>query len=583
MESKILRDKFFDFFADKNHGSHKRVPSASLLPKDDPSVLLTTAGMQQFKPYFAGEPSPYGNRVVSIQKCFRTSDIDEVGDRTHLTFFEMMGNFGFEGQVSKEQAIYWAWDFLTGKKGVNISKARIAATYYGGGRRGAKEDLEAKKVLEKLNETHGIPFKPDSDNFWGPTGDQGPCGPTVEFYVDGTEIWNLVFNEFYFSSGQGLRPASGGLGIDTGMGLERLTAVSQGLDDIFQTDLFRELRENLEVFSGLKYQERPREFRVVLDHLRGAVFLLGDGIRPSNKEEGYVLRRLLRRIIVHLSLMRVTKDDFDKLFSVVIKKYKVFYPELAQNSREIFQFAGKEFDKFSCTLEKGLKEFNKRLTRKKEKEMSGEDAFYFFSTYGLPIDFLKEKIDVDEKGFEKAFAKHQQVSRAGVGSKFGGHGLSSGASLSSEERDMITRLHTATHLLHAGLKKFLGPEVTQAGSDITPERSRFDFTFPRKLTEEEKKKIEDWVNHQIQRNLVVSKQTMPYRKALELGAEAFFKTKYPSQVDVYTIGDPDSGEVISRELCAGPHVANTSQLGQFKIIKEESSSAGVRRIRFKII
>ncbi|MFA5967409.1 MAG: alanine--tRNA ligase [Patescibacteria group bacterium] len=582
MDYPTVRKNFIQFFVDKQH---QLVPSAALIPEHDASVLFTTAGMQQFKPYYTGVPSPYGEGVVSIQKCFRTADINEVGDESHLTFFEMLGNFAFNGSVSKREAINWGWEFLTSPDGMGIDKARLSATYYNGNRSGTFPDNEAKEVLESLrvDGLNQITAQPDTDNFWGPTGNEGPCGPTVEFYVDGVEIWNIVFNEFYYQEATGLRPPTSGLGIDTGMGLERLlVAVNPETSNVYETDAFTDIITKIQDHTPDIDIGADRSMRIIADHLRASVFLLADHVQPSNKEQGYLLRRILRRAILHLDRLEALAG-FREIIETIINYYGEFYPELVADKDNIVQFAELERDKFLKTITQGRKELVKLLSSA-DTTISGLAAFDLFATYGLPLDFIKEESlqagkDIDEVGFEQAFKEHQNVSRAGVEQKFGGHGLSSGAEVSETDKQIITRYHTATHLLHAALMKFLGNEVKQAGSDLNTERARFDFTFPRPLTSAEKQQIEDWVNQQITQDLVVKKEVKPLAEALAEGATAFFREKYPDPVNVYTIYNENSGEVISKELCGGPHVENTSAIGKFKIIKEQSSSAGVRRIR----
>ncbi|MDD5605976.1 MAG: alanine--tRNA ligase-related protein [Patescibacteria group bacterium] len=568
MKHTELRAKFKQFFESRGH---VWVASAPLLPKDDPSVLFTVAGMQQFKPYFVGvkdvQRDFHSDKTVSIQKCFRTADIDDVGDNTHLTFFEMLGHFAFGNAVSKKEAIDLAWEFLTDTQWMGIDPTRISATYYNGNRVGTSADTESQAALEGLSGLTQISAHPDSDNFWGPTGDEGPCGPNVEFYVDGVEVWNSVFNEFYCHPDQSLTPSPTGLGVDMGTGFERLLVAVNKMTHLFETDVLSPL---IGMLSALPEKSQ----RIIADHIRGTVFLMADHVRPSNKEEGYVLRRILRRLLIHLRNSGVALED---LIDKVIEIFGSVYPELLQEQDHIKQFAREEADKFSRTLDAGENELNKLLT--KTSRLDGETAFMLFSTYGLPIDFIKEKATVDEKGFDTAFAKHQAISRAGVEAKFGGHGLAAGATISEADTAKITRLHTATHLLHKALKTILGEDIHQAGSDINPERARFDFNFERKLTDAEIKSVEDWVNDKIRCGFQVTKDTLPYDEAIAKGAYAFFKEKYPDMVDVYTIYNGNSGEVISQELCGGPHVADSSQLGTFKIIKEQSSSAGIRRIK----
>lgn len=560
-----IRQKFTEFFIARGHSL---VPSSSLLPVNDPSVLLTTAGMQQFKPYFIGQKDPaqdFGSlNTISIQKCFRTGDIDDVGDDTHLTFFEMLGNFSFNG-YGKEQAIRYAWDFLTSAEGLGLDKTRLAATYYNGNRPGTAEDIVSKQVLEGLEGLDAITPQTDEDNFWGPTGEEGPCGPTVEFYIDGVEVWNVVFNEFYCSPDKTLAPLDAP-GIDTGMGFERLSAAIHSLPNVFETDLFAATRPLLVNLPS-------RSQKIVADHIRGVVFLLGDHVLPSNKEQGYILRRILRRLLIHIQSSGV---QLEELINATIDHFSGAYPDLETGREEILAAARAEADKFSRTLDAGTKELDK-LVSQETSNLDGAIAFKLFSTYGLPIDYIKEKIQVDEAGFDAAFREHQEMSRAGAEQKFGGHGLSAGAQVSDEDRQKITALHTSTHLLHEALQQVLGPEVFQSGSDITPERTRFDFNFSRKLEDTEKAAVEAWVNEKIKEGFQVKKETMPYEEAIASGAHAFFKEKYPAVVDVYTIYN-DNG-VISRELCGGPHVQSSAELGHFRITKEESSSAGIRRIK----
>lgn len=545
------------------------MPSSSLLPKDDPSVLLTTAGMQQFKPYFIGQKDPlqtFGSpNVISIQKCFRTADIDEVGDDSHLTFFEMLGHFSFGGYF-KQEALTYAWEFLTSPQWLGIDKTKIHATYYNGDRAGTIPDDEAKEILSGLDGLTNIIAMGAEDNFWGPTGNEGPCGPTVEFHVNGVEIWNEVFNQYYSNPDGSLSPLKIP-GVDMGGGLERILVAVNQLQNIFQTDLFTPIMERL---SHLPEHSQ----RIVADHIRGTVFLLADHVLPSNKEEGYILRRIFRRLLLHIRNSGVTLED---LIDLIIELFQASYPDLRTEQSFIKQIAREEADKFSRTIDVGERELNKILETG-ATSISGADAFKLFASYGLPIDFIKEKVPVDEAEFNAEFAKHQEISRAGVENKFGGHGLSAGASMTDEDKQKITRLHTATHLLHAALRKYLGETVHQAGSDINPERARFDFAFPRKLTPEELSQIEAWVNQQIEAGFTVTKQTLPYQEAIDQGALAFFKEKYPETVDVYTI-TTNSDDVVSQELCGGPHIQSSQELGHFKITKEESSSAGVRRIK----
>jgi len=580
MTSVDLRDKFLEFFEGKGH---KIVPSSSLLPTD-PSVLFTSAGMQQFKSYFLEKPSPHGNRVVSCQKCFRTSDIEEVGDNTHLTLLEMLGNFSF-GDYFKKESIEWALEFLTEECG--LKKENLWTTVFKGDKE-VPEDKESEGIWKKLGfpkeKIHGFSRE---DNFWGPTGEEGPCGPTTEIHYDLTEkscslgkkclpncecdrfveLWNLVFNEYYQGRDKKLTSLKQ-KGVDTGMGLERLTVVVQKKPSIFETDSFSPVIKEIEKNSEIKYNNNPRFFRIIADHIKGAVFLSAEGIIPSNVEQGYVLRRVLRRAIRYGKVLKMPENFLISLAQKVIEIYKDVYPEVKSNETDILTIIQNEEEKFEKTLERGLKQFEKLIS--KNKDISGEEAFDLYQSYGFPLELTeelaKEKgLKVDKKGFEKATKKHQKVSRAGVEKKFGGVG--------KEATLEAVKLHTATHLLHQALREILGEHVKQMGSDITPKRLRFDFSHSTKMTKEDIKKVEDLVNQKIKEDLEVKKEELPYEEAIKSGALAFFKEKYPERVTVYTI------EVFSKEICAGPHVKRTSELDRFKIIKEESSGAGVRRVR----
>ena len=575
MTSKELRKKFLAFFEKR---AHKIVPSSSLIPTD-PSVLFTTAGMQQFKEYFLGKSSPHGKRVASCQKCFRTSDIEEVGNIKHLTFLEMLGNFSF-GDYFKEGAIKFAMEFLVDNLG--IEKQKLWITIFKGIEQPQMipKDLESGEVWLMLGipKTRIFEFGME-ENFWGPTGEEGPCGPTTEIHYDLTgkpckkgsqcipncdcgrfvELWNLVFNEYYQNKKKELSSLKQ-KGVDTGMGLERLAMVCQGKPSVYETDLF------LPVIKEIPGQNEKAK-QIIADHIKGAVFLAGEGIFPSNVERGYVLRRILRRVIRYGKLLNLPKNFPIPLAQKVIEIYKDIYPEVKSKEADILTVIQNEEEKFEKTLEKGLKEFEKIAKR---GDISGIDAFHLFDTYGFPLeltqDLAKERnLKVDEKGFQKAFEKHREISRAGVEKKFGG--------LGKEATYQATKLHTATHLLHQALREVLGSHVKQMGSDITSQRLRFDFSHPQKMTEEEIKKVEDLVNQKIKEDLKVKKEEMKYEAALKSGALAFFKEKYPEKVTVYSIDN------FSKEICAGPHVNRTSELDYFKIIKEESSGSGIRRIR----
>lgn len=576
MRAKEIRKIFLKFF--ENQG-HKIVASSSLVPQNDPTVLLTTAGMQQFKPHFLGERDPlkdFGSkRTASCQKCFRTPDIDSVGDETHLTFFEMLGNFSL-GDYFKKGAIEFALDLLENHYG--FKKERFWITVFEGDE-DAPKDEEAIGLWVK----NGIPRERifefgKQDNFWGPPGKTGPCGPCSEIHYDLTqkpcgencwpncdcgrflEIWNLVFMQ-YFKDEKGQYQKLPAPSIDTGLGLERLALILQKKKNIFETDLFE---------SILKITHSERSFRIILDHLRGSTFLIADGVEPSNVERGYILRRILRRAIRHAKLLNLERNFYVPIIQKVINLYQDFYPELRDKEEEILTVVQREEEKFSATLEKGLREFEKIAQKSQQNQIRGREAFWLYETYGFPLELTEElarekELSVDKKGFEEEFLRHQEISRAGVESKFGGVG--------KEATLEATRLHTATHLLHSVLRAVLGEDVKQMGSDITPQRLRFDFTHPQKMSEEEIKKVEDLVNQKIKEDLEVKMEEMDYQEAIQSGALAFFKEKYPERVTVYSIGN------FSKEICAGPHVSRTSELGQFKIIKEESSGSGTRRIR----
>ena len=543
------------------------MPSSSLLP-DDPSVLLTTAGMQQFKPYFVGKADPekdFGSlNTVSIQKSFRTSDIDEVGDESHLTFFEMMGNFSFGGYFKKE-AILYAKEFIE-----SIALDIQYVTIFEGDDKTPKDE-ESEKIWKSLG-VLDIRMAAREDNFWGPTGSEGPCGPTTEIYINDMEIWNIVFNEYYCKSDGSLEKLETP-GVDTGMGLERLTMVAQGKKNIFETDLFSSITEILP--AGMD----TRVKRIVSDHARGVAFLLSDGVIPSNKEAGYILRRLMRRMLVYEHILGDSYDS-QALFDIVGKEYSGFYNEI--NPETVRDEFAKEKEKFQKSVARGLKELERT------GEIDAQSGFRLYESFGLPYEIIKElggekSSGLTREDFDREFEKHREASRAGREKKFGGHGLllDTGElkAANEEELKVVTRLHTATHLLQAALRKVLGDEVHQAGSDITAERLRFDFAFDRKLSEEEIKKVEDLINDVIERNLDMGCQEMSYEDAVKTGALYFEKEKYPGTVKVYSAVDPKSGEVFSRELCGGPHVAHTEELVSFKITKEESVGAGVRRIR----
>jgi len=551
MKSKELRKKYLSFFEEKKH---KIVPSSSLLPKD-PSVLFTTAGMQQFKPYYLGQESPYGKNTASCQKCFRSSDIEEVGDERHLTFFEMLGNFSFGGYFKKE-AIELAKEFLD-FLGITIEYVTVFE-----GDKNTPKDKESAEIWQKLGfseEKGNLKFYSKEENFWGPTGQEGPCGPTTEIYASGIEVWNIVFNQYYYKDKKLEKLETPG--IDTGMGLERLAKVAQNKETIFETDLFEPIIKEI---KSLSQKEDKKALRIIADHIKAATFILSENIEPSNVEQGYVLRRLIRRSVRYAKQLGIEDIFCHKIAKTVIELYKNIYPELRDNQDFIFEQFIKEEEKFQKTIERGLREFEKL------DEITGKKAFDLYQNYGFPLELTEELaeekgIKLNKEEFKMAFDHHQEVSRKGAELKFKG-GL-------ADHSEKTTKYHTATHLLLASLRKILGDHVFQKGSNITAERLRFDFSHKEKLTKEQIEKIENLVNQKIGEDLEVKSEEMPLDEAKKQGVMGVFGEKYGAKVKVYTIGD------FSKEICGGPHVKRTSELGHFKIIKEESSSSGVRRIR----
>ena len=607
-ESKVktgteIRNLFLEFFEKRGH----KVVRSSLLVPDDPSVLLTTAGMQQFKRYYTGELDAlkdFGSKnTASVQKCFRTSDIDEVGDESHLTFFEMLGNFSFGGYYKKE-AIQYTYDFIAGKDWMNLSIDHVSV-FAGDDKDKIPPDVESEKIWKSLG-IKNIDKAGREDNFWGPTGAEGPCGPTTEVYVKGStgksvEVWNIVFNEYY-------RQCDGKLeklktpGVDTGMGLERLAMVAQETPTIFGTDLFSSIFSSIIPIIGDKPVEK---IRIIADHLRATVFLIADGIEPSNMERGYVLRRIIRRaMLAHYRFIgaglnpEFYRDPAQEIINLYSREKQ--YENLKNKKDLILTTIGKETQRFSKSIEMGLKFFEKHIFVRRKEEgkpfaiasqnytLSGKEIFDLHQNYGFQVELTREIAKekgflLDEDGFRKELEKHQEISRAGVEKKFGGHGLmfDTGELKAGDKKELeyVTRLHTATHLLQWALRKTLGETVRQMGSDITVQRLRFDFSFGRKLTDGELQAVEKLVNEQIEKKLPVSFKEMTKEEALREGALAFFKGKYPNTVKVYSIGSESSGGVISQELCGGPHVSSTRDIGTFKIVKEESVGEGVRRIR----
>lgn len=606
MNANDLRKRFLEFFEKRGH---KIVPTASLVP-DDPSVLFTTAGMQQFKQYYTGEADPMKDfgvkNVASVQKSFRTSDIDEVGDASHLTFFEMLGNFSFGGYF-KERAIPLSFEFVTSSEGVGLNPERLYVTAFQGDRV-APRDEEAIALWKKQFQEAGIAaeigeriFLYGREKNWWETGGPGPAGPDAEMFYDRgvphdftfgavchpncdcgrfVEIGNDVFMQ-YQKTAESTYELLPQRGVDNGRGFERLVMVAQNKQNIFETDLFAPLLELLPKEVSERHQ------RIIADHLRSAAFLTADGIRPSNKDRGYIARRLMRRVMAYERLYHIPHHVCDAILHDIVHEYGEFYPELLQKNEVTREEFGGERERFLKTLDRGMRE----LERIKSKSgIDGQTAFQLYETYGLPFEIIKEfgggtADALTREAFDSEFKRHQEISRAGRERKFGGHGLlfDTGELKAADEQELkkVTRLHTATHLLNAALHKVLGDEVEQAGSDITVERTRFDFVFPRKLTHEEAHHIEKLVNEAIANDLPITITEMPVNIAKQSGALFFKKGKYPEMVKVYTIGDHlnSSAPPFSRELCGGPHVSKTSEIGHFRILKEEASSAGVRRIR----
>jgi alanyl-tRNA synthetase len=583
MQGKELIRKYLDFFKSKKHAV---IDSASLIPEHDPTVLFTTAGMHPLVPFLMGQPHPLGKRLADVQKCIRTGDIDSVGDPSHLTFFEMLGNWSL-GDYFKKEAIEWSFEFLA--KHLGFDPEKLSVTVFAGDK-DAPKDKESAEIWK----SRGIPeeriyYLPKEDNWWGPAGKTGPCGPCTEMFVDTGkrkcspecrpgcgcgkyfEIWNDVFME-YNKSAEGKYEKLRQKNVDTGMGVERTIAMLQEKDNVYETELFLPIIEKIKQLAGVDgfTHEQQRSVRIIADHIKAATFILGDerDVVPSNLDQGYILRRFIRRSIRHGKLLGIKEGLCLPLAKIIINMYKGRYALLEKKKKFIFDEFKKEEERFRNTLEKGLHEFEK-LAQK--GDLSGKDAFFLFQSYGFPLEMTRELahekgIKADEAGFEKEFQKHQELSRIGAEKRFKG-GL-------SEASEITAKLHTATHLLGEALRKVLkNPDIRQKGSNITPERLRYDFNFDRKLAPEEIKAVEDEVNKVIKQGLEVKKQEMELDKALESGAQAEFGAKYPPKVWVYSAGD------YSKEICMGPHVKNTKELGRFKIVKEESVAAGIRRIK----
>ena len=572
-----LKDLYINYFVSKGH---KQIPSAPVVPENDPSVLFNTAGMQPLIPYLMGQPHPYGTRLVDYQKCIRTNDLDAIGDTTHHTFFEMLGNWSL-GDYFKDESISYSFEFLT--KVLNIPIERLAVTVYAGDNKIPFDEVSHNKWLSL-----GIPEKRIArtveDNFWI-AGTSGPCGPDTEiFYFRSNdeipevfdpeddrwvEIWNNVFMEFYKDENGNVTELPK-KNVDTGMGYERATAVLEGVLDNYTSSVWKDVIDLISDIAKKPYIGNEESMRIIADHIRTAVFISADpaSIKPSNTDQGYILRRLIRRAIRHAKKLEIdiSSDWEQKIAKLIINKYQKYYSELTENESVVLEVLKNEKEKFNRTLEKGLREFNKVSN----KDIDAETAFHLYDTYGFPIELTEElardaKIKVDTLGFKERFKKHQELSRTASAGKFKG-GLAGNS-------EIETKYHTATHLLNAALKVVVDKNVHQKGSNITDERMRFDFSCDHKLTDEEKQKTEDLVNEWIKEGLDVTVKEMSKSEAINSGAECMFIEKYPDIVTVYSIGN------VSKELCGGPHVKNTSELGHFKITKEEASSAGVRRIK----
>jgi len=658
MTAKELRQKYLEFFKLRGHAI---IPSASLIPEHDPTVLFTTAGMHPLVPYLLGEKHPVGKRLADVQKCIRTSDIDEVGDFRHLTFFEMLGNWSL-GDYFKKEAIEWSWEFLTDKKWLGLEPQRLYITVFMGDQNSPIDQVaidEWQKQFAKAGIRAGICFYnapiagnknyriyplPAKDNWWGPAGQTGPCGPCSEMFYDVApqngplqktfdeeidagqlmEVWNDVFMEFN-KTAEGRYEKLAQKNVDTGMGVERTISVLNGKKDTFDNELFYPIFQKIEELSGKKYNSSQpplnlrggeeggvtRAMRIVADHIKAATFILAEGLEPSNVERGYVLRRLIRRAIRYGKQLGINEIFTFKVANVVIDMYRDMYPELHENRAFIEEQLVREEEKFTKTLERGLKELEKMKPKKfavpisslssksfrTEYGLSGDDLFNLYSTYGFPIEMSLEEIkklyqeynreqgvnitelSKDDENrilqqFHESLKKHQKLSRAGAEQKFKG-GL-------ADHSEQVIKYHTAAHLVLAALRRVLGDHVSQKGSNITAERLRFDFSHPQKMTSEEIKKVEDLVNERIVADLPVDMEEMSLEEAKAQGATGVFESRYGERVKVYTIMEPETNSgfaPFSREICGGPHVERTGILGKFKIVKEESSSAGIRRIK----
>lgn len=587
MQARELKDKFISFFISKQH---VEIPSARLIPENDPTTLFISAGMHPLVPFLLGQPHPLGQRLTDVQKCVRTGDIDDVGDETHNTFFEMLGNWSL-GDYFKKDMIPWSYEFLTKK--LNINPKYLHVTCFEG-------DTDAPKDTESYDlwRSQGISEKqihylPKKDNWWGPAGSVGPCGPDSEMFIDTNpdageidfiagckqrriiEIWNDVFMQYYKDE-TGKFTEMPQKNVDTGMGVERTTAILSGFSDNYLSSIWQPIIKKIEQISGKKYTDQNfiKSIRIIADHIRSAVFIIADGVEPSNKESGYVLRRLIRRAIRQGKILGIETNFTSQIATSVLDNqdnYAGIYPELNENRDKIISILDAEENKFRKTLNNGLREINKLIER--NKSVTGREAFTLYESFGFPVEMIKEELEknnlsLDLNEFEKARESHINQSRTLSAGKF-----KSGL---AEQSEIITKYHTTTHLLHTALRKILGDHVQQSGSNITSERLRFDFSHNEKLTDEQLKQVADLVNQQIKTGLVVTKETMPFTQAQQQGAIAFFGNKYPEIVSVFTIGPKDN--YFSKEVCTGPHVSNTNELGIFEITKEESAGSGKRRI-----
>jgi alanyl-tRNA synthetase len=585
-----LIEEYIRFFQKQGH---KHIPSSSLIPENDPTVLFTTAGMHPLVPYLLGQKNPLGKRLVNVQKCIRTQDIDEVGDNVHHTFFEMLGNWSL-GDYFKEEAIKFSFDFLIDI--LNLPKEKLGFTCFKGDKDAPKDEKSAEIWSSLGIKKERIVFLPKKDNWWGPAGETGPCGPDTEMFYWSSdkpvpkiydpkdsrwvEIWNNVFMQ-YIKDEKGKYNLAQQKNVDTGMGVERTLTILNGLEDNYKSSIFQPIINEIEKLSKKSYdlEENRKPMRIIADHIRAATFILGDerAIKPSNLGQGYVLRRLIRRAIRYGKILGIQEDFTSKVAKSILPIYPD-YQELHRNHKFIIEELDNEEKKFKETLEKGLKKFNE-ISKDLKTIIPGKEAFLLFQSYGFPIEMTQElaeekemKVDLEE--YNEEFKRHQDLSRT----------LSSGMFKSglADDSQATKRLHTATHLLNEALRIILSNEIKQRGSNINPERLRFDFNFPRKLTQEELKKIEDFINEKIQASLEVKREEIPLKDALENGAQAEFQAKYPELVSVYTIKDNSNKGWFSKEICTGPHVSNTKEIGKFKIIKEESVASGIRRIKAEV-